>query len=120
MKTLDLVLKRKWYDMISSGEKKEEYRELKPYWCKRICGCQNICTYAMPSNEKDSKICQKTGTKCLSGNKLTFDKVKFRNGYTSISQTYELEHIKIGYGDTLLGAPSDKPVFILKLGNKIE
>ena len=29
MKTLNLVLKHKWYDMITSGEKKEEYREIK-------------------------------------------------------------------------------------------
>jgi len=36
MKTLDLVLKKKWYDMIESGEKTEEYREIKPYWVKRL------------------------------------------------------------------------------------
>ena len=36
MKTLDLVLKRKWYDMIASGEKTEEYREIKPYWIMRM------------------------------------------------------------------------------------
>lgn len=36
MKTLDLVLKHKWYDMIESGEKPEEYRKRKPYWAKRI------------------------------------------------------------------------------------
>ena len=33
---LPLVLKGKWYAMIASGEKKEEYRELKPYWENRI------------------------------------------------------------------------------------
>ena len=33
---LPLVLKRRWYDMIASGEKREEYREAKPYWRKRI------------------------------------------------------------------------------------
>lgn len=33
---LPLVLKRKWYDMISSGEKREEYRDDKPYWERRI------------------------------------------------------------------------------------
>lgn len=33
---LPLVLKKKWYAMIASGEKKEEYREAKPYWQKRI------------------------------------------------------------------------------------
>ena len=29
---LHLNLKKKWFDMILSGEKKEEYREIKPYW----------------------------------------------------------------------------------------
>ena len=33
---LPLVLKGKWYDLIASGEKLEEYRELKPFWEKRI------------------------------------------------------------------------------------
>ena len=28
MKTLHLNLKKQWFDMILSGEKKEEYREL--------------------------------------------------------------------------------------------
>ena len=35
---LKLVLKRKWYDMIASGEKKEEYRESKKHWWTRIGG----------------------------------------------------------------------------------
>jgi hypothetical protein len=33
---LDLVLKAKWFDMIESGEKKEEYRDVKQFWWKRI------------------------------------------------------------------------------------
>ena len=36
MKVLHLTLKKKWFDMIASGEKKEEYREHKPYWVKRL------------------------------------------------------------------------------------
>ena len=28
---LTLPIKKKWFDMILSGEKKEEYREIKPY-----------------------------------------------------------------------------------------
>lgn len=35
-KTLTLSLKKKWFDMIASGEKTEEYREIKPYWEKRL------------------------------------------------------------------------------------
>lgn len=33
---LPLVLKGKWYDLIKSGEKKEEYRADTPYWRRRI------------------------------------------------------------------------------------
>lgn len=29
---LILPIKKKWFDMIASGEKKEEYREIKPYY----------------------------------------------------------------------------------------
>jgi len=35
---LHLTLKKKWFDMIVSGEKREEYREIKPYWIKRLEG----------------------------------------------------------------------------------
>ncbi len=36
MKILHLTLKKKWFDLIASGEKTEEYREAKPYWTKRL------------------------------------------------------------------------------------
>lgn len=35
---LDLPIKKKWFDMIKSGEKLEEYREIKPHWNSRIEG----------------------------------------------------------------------------------
>lgn len=31
-----LTIKKKWFDMIRSGEKKEEYREIKPYYDTRF------------------------------------------------------------------------------------
>lgn len=33
---LILPIKKKWYDMIFLGEKKEEYREIKPYYETRF------------------------------------------------------------------------------------
>lgn len=36
METLHLTLKKKWFDMIASGVKKEEYREIKTYWLNRL------------------------------------------------------------------------------------
>ena len=33
---LILPIKKKWFDMIASGEKTEEYREIKPYYDSRF------------------------------------------------------------------------------------
>lgn len=33
---LNLVLTNYWYDKIARGEKQFEYREVKPYWTKRL------------------------------------------------------------------------------------
>ena len=35
-KVLHLVLENKWFEKIISGEKTEEYREIKPYWASRL------------------------------------------------------------------------------------
>jgi hypothetical protein len=35
-RVLKLTIKKKWFDLILSGEKVEEYREIKPYWIKRL------------------------------------------------------------------------------------
>ena len=54
MKILDLPLKAKWYEMIESGNKKEEYREIKKYWIGRLAKCGGRNSY------------EKTGFYCLS------------------------------------------------------
>lgn len=35
-KVLTLSVKKEWFDKIVSNEKKEEYREVKPYWVARF------------------------------------------------------------------------------------
>ncbi len=35
---LHLTLLKKWFDLIASGEKVVENREIKPYWTKRLVG----------------------------------------------------------------------------------
>ena len=35
-KVLTLSVKKEWFDMISAGEKKEEYREIKLFWIRRL------------------------------------------------------------------------------------
>lgn len=40
-KVLRLILKRKWYNLIAIGAKREEYREIKEYWLKRLFDVQS-------------------------------------------------------------------------------
>lgn len=101
MKILHLPLKAKWYEMIESGVKTEEYREIKPYWEKRLmCNKWNFCTDSL------YHIPQK------------FDAVKFSYGYTKRTMTFECKDITIGKGNPEWGAPEDL-VFIIKLGKRL-
>lgn len=36
MNKLYLSIEKEWFDKILSGEKKEEYRLIKPYWIRRL------------------------------------------------------------------------------------
>ena len=36
MKRIEIFLTRKWFDLIASGEKTSEYRQVKPFWTARL------------------------------------------------------------------------------------
>jgi hypothetical protein len=87
MKVLHLTLKKKWFDMIASGVKKEEYRECKEYWHKRLVNCIDDAVLFRNGYSKNSP-----------------------------SVLVELLYITMGFGNTEHGAPKDTVVYILKLG----
>ena len=90
--TLHLNLHRKWFDMILSGEKKEEYREIKKFYNRKFL--TSDCFY----------------------NTITFS-----NGYAKNRKQFviELKSIKTGLGIEIWGAPLRQKVFILELGQII-
>jgi len=93
MNILHLTLEKQWFDMIASGVKREEYREMKPYWNKRL-----MC------------------------NKKQYDKILFRNGYSRNAPRLLIEFTELqsGLGIIEWGAPEGKAVYILKLGAILE
>ena len=117
---LHLPLKSKWYEMIESGVKTEEYREIKPYWVQRLTrygnGTINGKLYAefMSSSPEVLKYNIEQGLMSFAGYTL----VKFSYGYTKRTITFELESITIGKGKPEWGAPTED-VFIIKLGKKL-
>lgn len=99
-RTLHLTLTKRWFDMILSGEKPEEYREIKPYWVSRLC-----CGFPSVYSAKD------------------FDYVVFKNGYSKNARTMKLECNGITIGKPAFkwyGANTDKDVFVISLGRILE
>lgn len=94
VKTLHLTLTKKWYDMVKSGEKRVEYRELKPYWKSRLCDKDERGVYQFKK----------------------FTHVEFRNGYGKSLpfMRFEITEMTVGIGDQKFGAPLHKNVFIIK------
>lgn len=120
MKILHLTLTKKWFDMILSGEKTEEYRQIKPYWTSRLVWTDELVT---PKEFAWSLLNE--GHACIGGNNRTcfarYDFVEFRNGYSkdAPAMTVECKGITTGIGNPDLGAPTH-PVFIIKLGAVLE
>jgi len=98
MKVLHLTLKKKWFDMIASGEKKEEYREIKPFWIKRLT----------PANNAFDDCKEFYAVEFVNGG-------NFHDKHPKI--LVECLDIEIGTGKPEWGAEPDKEYFVIKLGN---
>lgn len=117
MKTLHLHLKKKWYDMIERGEKTEEYREIKPYWVARLAPCYKWCSLNLVNNiERCIKCSNNKNFNKISG--MNYALVKFYNGYSKQTMTFEIKDIIVGNGLREWGC-MDKEVFKIRLGNRM-
>lgn len=95
---LTLPTKNKWFNMILSGEKKEEYRELKPYYISRFKNIFDMHPYsAIPSGGDKREI-------------------RFRNGYgNSRPEFTALCTLDIKTGKEEWGAEPGKEYYTLKI-----
>lgn len=102
-RVLTLTLKKKWFDMIAKGIKKEEYREIKDYWINRLT--------------EDKSICQ-MGNSGFVINDRKFDKVLFKNGYSKDAPTMivECKGIETTTGKIEWGAEKGEHYFVIRLG----
>ena len=115
-RTLNITLKKKWFDMIGSGEKLEEYREIKPYWAQRLTWHE----FHLLTPEVISSYAEQ-GRDIL---RRDFDYIKAVNGYGNHSPhiTWVHKGIRIGKPNPAWCEPEDvdKTVFILEIGEIIE
>lgn len=105
---LTLPIKAKWYRMILSGEKKEEYREIKPYWTTRI---ENAFRVAVANNERiiPWEILHRDGTP-------PEQKIRLRCGYQKQARSAVAKvNLKIGPGRPEWGAEPGKNYFVFEI-----
>lgn len=111
MKVLHLVLKYKWYALIDSCDKREEFRDYK--WINRICSDSVKC--------KKLK-CAPSCHLCLLKHpfvKTDYTHVCFHRGYSNETMIWSIASVMYGFGDICWGAPDDKRVIIIKLATRI-
>ncbi len=98
MKVLELAVTYHWYDEIESGRKKEEYRDDTPYYRKRL-----MC----PDSSYDVW--------------KHYDAIRFRRGrFGKKTMLVKHEGTRLGFGNPEWGAPKDRKVFCLMLGDILE
>ena len=99
MKILHLTLKKKWFDAVASGQKKEEYREDKLYWRKRL-------SYKYPGLEYAAY--------------KKFDRVLFTNGYGKNRPSVLIDCLDISRSHLIvegLSGGKARNYFVIRLGN---
>jgi hypothetical protein len=129
-KTLHLTLTKQWFDKTDSGDKPEEYRELKLYWMRRFIDSSN---YPKEYSHDGQNIPEDILFDIANGHdpKLViqgyyskleeFDLVTATNGYGKHrpSWTRKCLGIEIREGRPEWGAEPGKKYFVIKLGEKI-
>lgn len=104
---LTLPIKKKWFDMILSGEKKEEYREIKPYYDSRFRNV--VIVFNRPLSVHEETYLHLT-------NDYNKTDILFRNGYSKSSRSIKcMVSINIGHGNPDWGAIPDKEYYVLKI-----
>jgi hypothetical protein len=107
---LHLNLKKKWYDMIESREKKEEYRDMSLYWAKKF-----IVIKISPSITRKMII--------INNFPYRPDEVTicFSNGYSKTRRQMFIKcnGLRVGHGKEEWGAENGKYYFVLSLGEKL-
>lgn len=118
-------LKKEWFDKIKSGEKTIEYREVKPYWIRRV---SNIFPYPYQLKVRELFLLSKdeiwfllSKDEIWSGTEFkdNYYPCQFRKGYTGSRLFAQIKKIEIVNGINS-DLHIDKPVFAFHFSNVTE
>lgn len=105
-----LTIKEKWFGMILTGEKKEEYRDIKPYYTMRF---RQFVT--LNPNLPDS-IVEDTFRAAAADGGVPFYGVRLRNGYRRDAPELAIKgRIMIRQGKPEWGAEEGREYYVLAI-----
>ena len=120
---LTLPIQKRWFDMILSGEKKEEYRDIKEYYETRfqnLFGAITIYPSSIFSDRSKYELLQGEAVP-EEIRKDSIQEIIFRNGYSKDSKAIKARcKLRIGKGRPEWGALPDKQYYILEILDKEE
>ena len=125
IKILHQPLKAKWYRMIETGEKSEEYREATAYWLRRLVWDDD---FDQPVLDEDVKFFLENPAAIenmfdCGWKPVPYTHVQFSLGYPkkddeSRRMTFELKAIEYREGREEWGAEKDKKYLVEVLGRR--
>jgi len=124
---LQLSLKKQWFELTKSGIKKEDYREITPYWVKRLtqydkseCDIYYACEFLKKGKEynDNNSFGRFKYSFCFP---KQFKQNRMTLGYPKKNDTerilvFENKGIEIKTGNTEWGAEPNKLYFVIKHG----
>lgn len=119
----NIANQEKWFDMILSGEKKEEYREIKEYYeirFQNLFGAITIHPLYPPDNFLDRSEFELLQGEAVPEEirKDSVQEIIFRNGYSKDSKAIKARcRLRTGKGRPEWGAEPDKQYYILEILN---
>jgi len=120
MSMLRLNVTKEWFDMINSGIKKEEYREIKTYWVSRLFKA-DFGALDLREAHDYMKEGLRLAYKFPDGHFRTprFSAIEFKNGYGKNAPTIHVvcESITIGEAKPEWSGNWKGKVFIINLGS---
>lgn len=109
---LTLPIKKKWFDMILSREKKEEYRDITPYYTSRLSNLFCVWTKHKEYHSENMRLFLQSEY----AKKNTIEEICFRNGYNKTSPSFIAKcTLSVGTGKEEWGAEKEKQYFILTI-----
>ena len=136
---LRLPLKKKWFEMTKAGIKTEDYREITPYWLKRLMRYSSESGLTL-TNDEWEEACSDIKAACQASYDFTeeieyhldnwylkfksFKKNTMTLGYpksTDTERIIQFEHagIEIRTGNPEWGAEPNKLYFVIKHGKAL-